>query len=109
MSSHSLIWAAVPHNSDGVVFQVRIARGLQRFHLSRRVLEDVFDLERKASDARQLELFYSCLKHILAKASTKRSISSPDTVALQASDFISSTSSQAQGGWERHAGARSAM
>jgi hypothetical protein len=107
MSSHSLIWAAVPHNSDGVVFQLRITRGLQRFHLSRRVLEDVFDLERRASDARQLELFYSCLSRILAKASTKRSISSPDTLALQVSDFISS--SQAQGGWERHAGARSPM
>jgi hypothetical protein len=107
MSSQSLIWAAVPHNSDGVVFQVRIARGLQRFHLSRRVLEDVFELERKASDARQLELFYSCLTHILAKASTKRSICSPDTVPLQASDFI--LSDKVQGGWGRHAGVRSAM
>lgn len=88
MSSHVLIWAAVPHNSDGVVFQVRIAHGLQRFHLSRRVLEDVFDLESRASDARQLELFYTVQERILALASKKRSIASSGTVALQATDFI---------------------
>lgn len=107
MSTHSLIWAAVPHNSDGVVFSVRLARGLQRFHISRRVLEDVFELERKTSDARQLELFYSCLSRILAKASAKRSTASRDTVALQTSDFVSSAQSRDR--WEGHAGARSTM
>lgn len=107
MSNHALIWAAVPHNSDGVVFSIRIGRGLQRFHISRRVLEDVFELERKTSDARQLELFYSCLSRILTKAGTKRSIASRDTVALHASDFISSSRSQDR--WEQHAGARGAI
>lgn len=87
MSSHVLIWAAVPHNSDGIVFQVRIIHGLQRFYVSRRVLEDVFDLEPRASDARQLELFYRFLKRILVRASKKRSIASSDTVALQVTDF----------------------
>jgi len=88
MSSHVLIWAAVPHNSDGVVFQVRIAHGLQRFHVSRRVLEDVFDLESPASDATQLELFYTFLERILVLAGKKRSIARSGTVALQATDFI---------------------
>ncbi|WP_429252197.1 hypothetical protein [Paraburkholderia sp. GAS333] len=107
MSNHALIWAAVPHNSDGVVFSVRIARGLQRFHISRRVLEDVFELERNTSDARQLELFYSCVSRILAKATAKRSTASRDTVALQSSDFISSGKSRDT--WDRHAGAAGAM
>lgn len=88
MSSHALIWAAVPHNSDGVVFQVRIVNGLQRFYVPRHVLEDVFGLEPRASDARQLELFYKFLKRILVRASKRRSIASSDTVALQATDFI---------------------
>ena len=88
MSSHVLIWAAVPHNSDGVVFQVRMVHGLQRFHMSRRVLENVFDLEPRASDARQLELFYEFLERILVRASKRRSIASSDTVALHATDFI---------------------
>jgi hypothetical protein len=88
MSSHVLIWAAVPHNSDGVVFQVRIAHGLQRFYVSRRVLEDVFDLESRASDARQLELFYTFLDRILVPAGRKRLIASSGTVALQATDFM---------------------
>ena len=39
MSNHVLIWAGVPHNSDGIVFQVRVVHGLQRFYLSRRVLD----------------------------------------------------------------------
>lgn len=94
MSSQSLIWAAVPHNSDGVVFQVRIVHGLQRFYLSRAVLEEVFDLERRASDARQLELFYLSLNHILARASAKRSIASSDTVPLRTSDFNSQRDEQ---------------
>jgi hypothetical protein len=107
MSNHALIWAAVPHNSDGVVFSVRIARGLQRFHISRRVLEEVFELERHTTDARQLELFYACVSRILAKATAKRSIASRDTLALQISDFIAS--SREQGRWESHASARGAM
>lgn len=102
MGSHSLIWAAVPHNSDGVVFQVRIVHGLQRFYLSRRVLEEVFDLERGASDARQLERFYLNLNRIVAQASTKRSIAGSDTVPLQATDFTS-TSKEQRGGSSRHA------
>ena len=40
----ALVWAAIPHNSDGVVFQVRVIRGLQRFHISRQTLEETFDL-----------------------------------------------------------------
>jgi hypothetical protein len=107
MSHHALVWAAVPHNSDGVVFSVRVARGLQRFHISRRVLEEVFELERKAHDARQLELFYACVGRILAKADAKRSVASRDTVALQIGDFISS--SRGLDRWEQHAGARGAI
>ncbi|XUW92264.1 hypothetical protein OH764_20815 [Burkholderia sp. M6-3] len=90
MSSDALVWAGVPHNSDGIVFQVRVVRGLQRFHMSRRVLENVFDLEPGASDARQLELFYTCLKRILVQATSKRPIAGSDTVALQSTDFIAS-------------------
>ncbi|REE18994.1 hypothetical protein B0G71_2065 [Paraburkholderia sp. BL27I4N3] len=91
MSSDSLIWAAVPHNSDGVVFQIRIVHGLQRFHVSRRALEDVFDLEPHASDAKQLQHFYSHLTRILARAGEKRSVCGSNTVALQAADFRSTS------------------
>ena len=91
MSSHSLIWAAVPHNSDGVVFQIRIVNGLQRFHVSRRALEDAFDLEPRASDAKQLQHFYSHLTRILARAGEKRSVCGSDTVPLQAADFASTS------------------
>jgi hypothetical protein len=87
MSSQVLSWAAVSHNGDGVVFQVRIAHGLQRFYLSRRVLENVFDLEPRASDARQLQLFYQFLNRILTRATAKRSIAGSDTLQLQATDF----------------------
>ena len=107
MGSHSLIWAAVPHNSDGVVFQVRIFRGLQRFHLSRRVLEEMFDLERGASDARQLEHFYSYLNRILARATIKRSVAGSDTVPLHATDFTST--SRERYGSSGHDVARSAV
>ncbi|MFL9929487.1 hypothetical protein P0D88_09525 [Paraburkholderia sp. RL18-103-BIB-C] len=106
MASHSLIWAAVPHNGDGVVFQVRIVHGLQRFHVTRRVLEDVFDLEPAASDAKQLEHFYLYLHRILAQAGTKRSIASSGTVPLRATDFTST--SKEQRGSSQHAVARSA-
>lgn len=88
MSSHVLIWAAVPHNGDGVVFQVRIVRGLQRFYVSRRVLEEVFDLEPRASDGRQLELFYMFLNRILVRTSMKCSIAGSATVPIQATDFF---------------------
>jgi hypothetical protein len=82
------MWAAVPHNSDGVVFQVRLVFGLQRFHVARSVLEKAFKLERKASDAKQLELFYAQLEWIVAGAHAKRSIAGMDTLALVADDFI---------------------
>ena len=88
MTNQVLIWAAVPHNSDGVVFEIRIGRGSQRFYISRRVLEDVFDLEARASDATQLELFYQFQNRILIRASKKRSTAGLDTVALQATDFF---------------------
>jgi hypothetical protein len=88
MGSHSLIWAAVPHNSDGVVFQIRIVHGLQRFHVPRRVLESVFALAPGASDAKQLQHFYLHATRILAEAGAKRSFSGPDTVPLQAPDFV---------------------
>ncbi|MBB5399977.1 hypothetical protein [Paraburkholderia youngii] len=101
MSSIPLIWAAVPHNSDGVVFQIQLGRGLQRFHVSRRVLEDVFGLERKASDARQLELFYVHEQPILARASAKRSLANSATVSLQATDFGVSNDRER---WERPSG-----
>ncbi|APA87018.1 hypothetical protein BJG93_10295 [Paraburkholderia sprentiae WSM5005] len=94
MTSIPLIWAAVPHNSDGVVFQIRLGRGLQRFHVSRRVLEDAFELERRASDARQLELFYVHLQRILVRASAKRSTACSATVSLQAADFGVSNDSE---------------
>jgi hypothetical protein len=58
--------------------------------MSRRVLEDVFDLEPRAADGRQLELFYTFLDQILIRAGEKRSIAGSDTVALQATDFIQS-------------------
>lgn len=101
MPGHSLIWAAVPHNSDGVVFELRIVHGLQRFHISRRVLEDVFDLEPAVSDTRQLERFYAYLHPILAQASMKRSVASSDTVPLRVIDFTST--SKEQGRSSRHA------
>jgi hypothetical protein len=85
----ALVWAAIPHNSDGVVFQVRVIRGLQRFHLSRRALEDVFGLAPHASDARQLERFYAHAPQILRQAMRKRPIASADTAALQTCDFTS--------------------
>ena len=106
MDRYSLIWAAVPHNGDGVVFQVRVVRGLQRFHLSRLVLEDVFALEPGASDARQLQHFYSYLHDIVDQAGMKRSIANSDTVPLQAIDF--SSTSKEQHGSSRHSVARSA-
>ncbi|SAK97336.1 hypothetical protein AWB79_07455 [Caballeronia hypogeia] len=83
----ALVWAAIPHNSDGVVFQVRVIRGLQRFHISRRVLEEAFDLAPHASDAGQLELFYQHKNHILRQAMRKRPIAGADTAALQSADF----------------------
>ncbi len=107
MGSHTLIWAAVPHNSDGVVFQIRVERGLQRFHVSRRVLEDAFDLERKASDARQLEHFYLYLDRILARAGKKRSTAGSDTLALQTSDFTSTSKERHEA--SRHGAARGAV
>ena len=57
MDRSSLVWAGVPHSSDGVVFQIRVGHGLQRFHIARLILERACDLERLASDARQLECF----------------------------------------------------
>jgi hypothetical protein len=83
----ALVWAAIPHNSDGVVFQVRVIRGLQRFHIPRRALEEVFGLAPHASDARQLERFYEHAPHILRQAMRKRPIASADTAALQTADF----------------------
>lgn len=90
----ALVWAAIPHNSDGVVFQVRVIRGLQRFHLSRRTLEDVFDLAPHASDARQLERFYEHAPQILRQAMRKRPIAGADTAALQTGDFISAVETE---------------
>ncbi|MCU9953535.1 hypothetical protein OEJ37_09205 [Burkholderia sp. BKH01] len=87
MDSDSLVWAGVPHNSDGVVFQVRVRRGLQRFHIARTVLEKALDLERLASDARQLECFYEHLGPILGAARKTRASAKADTVALKISDF----------------------
>ena len=83
----ALLWAAIPHNSDGVVFQVRVIRGLQRFHIPRRALEEAFDLPTHASDAKQLELFYQHKTHILRQAMRKRPIASAGTAALQTADF----------------------
>lgn len=87
MINDSLVWAAVPHNNDGVVFQIRLEYGLQRFYPSRGVLEQVFELERRASDSRQLEVFYIYLNRIIAMASAKRSIASADTMSLKSNDF----------------------
>ncbi len=86
MDCGPLVWAGVPHNSDGVVFQVRVRRGFQRFHLPRTVLERAFDLER-LSDARQLACFYEHLGAILVVARKTRSNAKADTVPLSVSDF----------------------
>jgi hypothetical protein len=83
----ALVWAAIPHNSDGVVFQVRVIRGLQRFHIPRRALEGAFDLAPYASDSKQLELFYQYKTHILRQAMLKRPIAGAHTAALQTADF----------------------
>ncbi|VBB16637.1 hypothetical protein [Burkholderia stabilis] len=100
MGSGSLVWAGVPHNSDGVVFQVRVGRGLQRFHIARAVLEKALDLERLASDARQLECFYEHLAPILGAARKTRSSAKADTVPLKTSDFARTGATRAgQGSW----------
>lgn len=85
----ALVWAAIPHNSDGVVFQVRAVRGLQRFHIPRRALEEAFGLPPHASDAGQLELFYQHETLILRRAMQKRPIAGADTAALQTADLAS--------------------
>ncbi|RQS07731.1 hypothetical protein [Burkholderia sp. Bp8998] len=87
MDRNSLVWAGVPHSSDGVVFQVQVGRGLQRFHIPRSIFERAFDLERLASDARQLECFYEHLAPILTVARKARSIAKADTVSLKVADF----------------------
>ncbi|MFP3559395.1 hypothetical protein SB861_53620 [Paraburkholderia sp. SIMBA_049] len=69
------------------MFQVRVIRGLQRFHIPRRVLEAAFDLAPCASDAGQLELFYRHATHILSRAMRKRPIAGADTAAFQTLDF----------------------
>ncbi|KVN17300.1 hypothetical protein [Burkholderia stagnalis] len=100
MGSASLVWAGVPHNGDGVVFQVRITRGLQRFHISRAILEAVHDLERLASDARQLTCFYEHLEPILGVARKARSDARADTVPLSVSDFVRTVETRTgQDGW----------
>jgi hypothetical protein len=68
----ALVWAAIPHEGDGVVFQVRVLRGLQRFPIPHRVLEDAFDLALHAPDAVQLDLFYQHKTHILARTMQTR-------------------------------------
>jgi hypothetical protein len=66
----------------------------------------VFDLEPRASDARQLAHFYLYLNRILAEAGTKCSIVSPSTVPLQVTDFASTSKEQRRS--SRHLMARSA-
>ncbi|MGU7780007.1 hypothetical protein [Burkholderia sp. PU8-34] len=88
MDCTSLVWAAVPHNSDGVVFQVRMGRGQQRFHISRDTLRALFDLGRDATDAVQLDLFYMNLECILKEAFRKRLKAGSDTLRLDVNDFI---------------------
>ncbi|HDR9496171.1 hypothetical protein [Burkholderia stabilis] len=95
MNSGSLVWAGVPHNSDGVVFQVRVGRGLQRFHIARTVLEKALDLERLAADARQLECFYEQLSPILSVARRARSKAKADTVSLHIADFLRTSKARA--------------
>ncbi|HDR9482282.1 TPA: hypothetical protein QDC20_000422 [Burkholderia aenigmatica] len=100
MDRSSLVWAGVPHNSDGVVFQIRVGRGLQRFHISRLILEKACELERLASDARQLESFYEHLAPILAVARKTRSSAKADTVSLNVSDFVRTGNVRvARGSW----------
>ncbi|WP_431228657.1 hypothetical protein [Burkholderia contaminans] len=100
MDRSSLVWAGVPHSSDGVVFQVRVGHGLQRFHIGRSILEKACDLERLASDARQLECFYEHLTPILAVARKTRSKAKADTVSLNVSDFVRTGSARGeQGAW----------
>ncbi len=87
MGGSALVWAGVPHNSDGVVFQMRVGRGLQRFHVPRTVLEKSFDLGQLASDTQQLECFYEHLESILDTARKTRANAKADTVPLGISDF----------------------
>lgn len=92
----TLEWAAVPHNSDGVVFQVRIFAGCQRFHVARAVLEEVFGLSPKASDAKQLELFYAHQARLMRSAAEKHSPLRVGMLALRASDFIPSGATESR-------------
>ncbi|MGU7769191.1 hypothetical protein ACV229_03275 [Burkholderia sp. MR1-5-21] len=94
MDRTSLIWAAVPHNSDGVVFQVRMGRGQQRFHISRDTLRAIFDLGRDATDAVQLDHFYMNVECILREALRKRSKAGSDTLRLDVNDFIAKRSAR---------------
>ncbi|WCM18329.1 hypothetical protein NDK50_14910 [Paraburkholderia bryophila] len=87
MIGNSLIWAAVPHTGDGVVFQLRLHSGTQRFYVPRDLLEAVFGLERGASDAGQLALFYRNSNRIFSEARVKRAHGSSDTVQLLTRDF----------------------
>nr|MDW3662885.1 hypothetical protein [Paraburkholderia terrae] len=85
-SSSRLVWAANPHNSDGVVFQVRVIQGLQRFHVSRQTLEKVCGLAPRASDARQLEVFLQHLASFVDLALRKRPLAANDTVPVLFTD-----------------------
>lgn len=87
MTGQTLLWAAVPHTGDGVVFELRLDYGRQRFYVPRDLLEDVFGLEPAASDARQLELFYANSNRISSRAYEERSRGSAGTVRLQLVDF----------------------
>jgi len=96
MNSCTLEWAAVPHNSDGVVFQVRIFAGSQRFHVARTVLEEVFGLAPNASDAKQLELFYVHQVSVIGSASQKHSPLRVGVLALRASDFTAAGATESR-------------
>ncbi|WP_429304098.1 hypothetical protein [Paraburkholderia sp. GAS199] len=59
----------------------------QRFYVPRKLLETLFGLERGASDARQLELFYARSSDIFSGACRQYVRGSGETVQLQAADF----------------------
>lgn len=89
MHGIALTWAGVPHDGDGVVFQLCVDRGSQRFHIPRAVLRKVFGLARAARDSQQLELFYAQQDCIGEVARGKRAVGRRDTVPLAVSDFSS--------------------
>ncbi|WP_162600869.1 hypothetical protein [Paraburkholderia sp. C35] len=98
MGSSRLVWAANPHNGDGVVFQVRVLKGLQRFHVSRHTLEKALGLAPQVSDARQLEVFFKHLTSFIDIALRKRPLAANDTAPIFVDDMVEYESVRSEAG-----------